>query len=848
MNLVWCMIALVLTGTDDPTPTQTPLPGSPPAVESEKEVWSLKLQDAIRISLDNSEIVRVVSFGAQGIPVGCDTPGKKFKLPTTTAVDLANGYKPEDASSVITEVGRDVNISRFNFEIMAHVRSAEQTYWNLAQAQCGLCCAEQAVRLAREVVDKEQDELLASGCCRGGCADVAEATKRLEQFQRELVKQTSEVVESERRLRFILGLPADDNRRIVPVTSPIELHVVFDRETCREEMMQQQADITQQQLFDKAQQTMARLFPQVETGYQEYIKAKRLRVAANKKLQSQRGYYDEGRITADRYLDAVAHFTAAVTAEHQWLVTYNITMAGLSESKGTLLSERNIVVARPARPTEAQHAAGRAKDDRATQASFVRPVQVVEEPAVRNDPVRIETNAEPECDEIWPMTVQEAIAVALDNSEIVRVISLGDRGIPIQTNCFDPPTQRAPRPPLPAGVPDGVNNDGQSFVIARLNADATSFRFKSAVMADVRTVEQRYWALGQAHAALWAADQAVNMARDVVETMTDADVQCDRVDELAEASERLGQFEHALVDRTSDVIVAERAFRTTLGLPETYNRRIIPVTPPSHAPLEPDWETCLAEMTHQQPDIIQQKLLTRLAELQLVITRHAGLPQESLNAVYEMNALGQTLDSHEDTLMSTFLGSVEMMSPRTFKRFTRRLARSSSEAEDVLELVERTASEPPQMPRRGMINTRQAQYKLLRSRAFLGQVVHQTTHSLAHGFLDVDAGYKYYATAERLRRAAEQQLQAQRAEWDEGRITTDRLLDAVEQYAILVANEHRYLAAYNSAIAFLSECKGTLLADHNIIVAESPRRGEGQRAARAAPRRSSPESLIETGK
>ena len=62
----------------------------------------------------------------------------------------------------------------------------------------------------------------------------------------------------------------------MPVTSPIELHVVFDRETCREEMMQQQADITQQQLFDKAKQTMARLFPQVETGYQEYIKAKRL--------------------------------------------------------------------------------------------------------------------------------------------------------------------------------------------------------------------------------------------------------------------------------------------------------------------------------------------------------------------------------------------------------------------------------------------------------------------------------------------------------------------------------------------------------------------------------------------
>ena len=180
---------VVLTGTDDPTPTQTPLPGSRPAVESEKEVWSLKLQDAIRISLDNSEIVRVVSFVHQGIPVGCDTPGKKFKLPTTTAVDLANGYKPEDASNVITQVGRDVNISRFNFEIMAHVRSAEQTYWNLAQAQCAalLRCGCPTCSGSR----REGAGGVAVGrrLPRRSCADVAEATKRIEQFQQELVSE-----------------------------------------------------------------------------------------------------------------------------------------------------------------------------------------------------------------------------------------------------------------------------------------------------------------------------------------------------------------------------------------------------------------------------------------------------------------------------------------------------------------------------------------------------------------------------------------------------------------------------------------------------------------------------------
>jgi hypothetical protein len=56
----------------------------------------------------------------------------------------------------------------------------------------------------------------------------------------------------------------------------------------------------------------------------------------------------------------------------------------------------------------------------------------------------------------------------------------------------------------------------------------------------------------------------------------------------------------------------------------------------------------------------------------------------------------------------------------------------------------------------------------------------------------------------------------------------------VEQWATLVANEHRYLATYNSAIVFLSECKGTLLADHNIIVAEPHRPNNGQQTAERA--------------
>src|SRR5262249_23944389 len=35
-----------------------------------QQVWEMSLQDAIRIGLENSEVVRVIALGAQGIPVG----------------------------------------------------------------------------------------------------------------------------------------------------------------------------------------------------------------------------------------------------------------------------------------------------------------------------------------------------------------------------------------------------------------------------------------------------------------------------------------------------------------------------------------------------------------------------------------------------------------------------------------------------------------------------------------------------------------------------------------------------------------------------------------------------------
>ena len=128
-----------------------------------------------------------------------------------------------------------------------------------------------------------------------------------------------------------------------------------------------------------------------------------------------------------------------------------------------------------------------------------------------------------------------------------------------------------------------------------------------------------------------------------------------------------------------------------------------------------------------------------------------------------------------------------------------------------------------------LAQTRQAQYQLLRQRAFLQQTVHQTTHALARFFLEVDSNYKLLKSAGRLREAAEHRLEAQRAFYEEGTINIDRYLDAVNRWSNAVAHEAQFRTSYNTAIAALEEAKGTLLAYNNIAVAEGPHAAEGLR-------------------
>ena len=555
------------------------------------------------------------------------------------------------------------------------------------------------------------------------------------------------------------------------------------------------------------------------------------------------------------------------------------------------------------------------------------------------------TTSNPEAEELWEMTLQEAIRIGLSNSEVVRVIALGAQGIPVGgfeptplntgaggalgtgtlTTVYDPAVQEtqiaqalsvfdaslqanifwnknvapfnnaisagtflagakfpvvftqesanaaltlqkraatgatmsiahnvvynysnSPTNVFPSAyttntqfsftqpllgsaanafnsnpTPAGLEANRAPIIVQRLQADVSVWRFKAEVMAHVRSVEQQYWALSQAQVQYWASETAVDLGEQILKREEAKYlVGNGALPNVAEAAEQLERFRLDFVDKTANLITTERQLRNILGLPPTDNRRIIPVTAPTEARLEPNWEASLAQMVTFQPDIVQNQLLVRVAELQLLIARNQLLPVLNLNMLYQLNGLGHHLDQSEAVMTGRQITAINPL----------------------LQSIQRAAGLNPQPGRYGDFNTwqvgltfqmplgyrgplannRSAQYTLLRQRAFLQQVVHQTSHSLARFFLEVDSNYKLFKTAGRLKAAAKQRLDAQAAFYENGTVTIDRYLDSVNRWATAVAQEADFRTRYNTAIVALEEAKGTLLAYDNIALAEGP--------------------------
>jgi hypothetical protein len=401
----------------------------------------------------------------------------------------------------------------------------------------------------------------------------------------------------------------------------------------------------------------------------------------------------------------------------------------------------------------------------------------------------------------WPVDLALATHIAFDNSEDFRVVEFG---------VCD----------LNAGV--ALHNDGP-LTIARLNADVPFARVKANAMALVRSVEREYWNLVQAQIALTSIEQVVRTTQDLLNA-EQAKLTCrgSAVD-VAEAAARLEQFSTELAVRQADVMAAERSLRKVLGLPPADHRRIITTTKPIEELISFDWEACLDEMLREQPEIVEQQAIGRLAELCLFLARHQVIPLMDADTQRQLKSLGPVLDCTEAVPLGQCLNSLRPQISASL--YVEGIDSGGDVYIDSLTWHRYLSDPAPMGSRRSlMANTRRAQYILLRTRARQRRVFDQTAQSLSRCFVGVDDTFQQFAVAKRLKAAAAHRLSVQRAFYDESRITIDRWLDAIDKNAEAIAAEARHQASYNNALAALSEARGTLLADRKMTIAEGPKR------------------------
>ncbi|HEY2158357.1 MAG TPA: TolC family protein [Isosphaeraceae bacterium] len=333
--------------------------------------------------------------------------------------------------------------------------------------------------------------------------------------------------------------------------------------------------------------------------------------------------------------------------------------------------------------------------------------------------------------DVWQLTLPEAIRIGVKNSEVIRVVE--DRG---------------------------------TIRIAPREGPAMSPRLAAELMAHVRSIEQQYWALVQQEVQVWAREMAVKLCEEV-EARERADLGHSNTADQAEARQSLERCRLALVAATSDRVTTERQLRNILGLPPADNQRIVPVTAPVEAKVEPDWETCLAAMLKEQPDILQQREVVAEAEKRAAradskSSAPVGLPSEVADA-FEAQQGRAAVDRQRE-----FLKQVIHRTTHTLARFLLEIDANHKQFQTARKLRE------------------SAQVRLDRARAYYKE-----------GKAD---------------------------------FSVDRLLDAISQHSDAVAQEAQYKCSYNTSIAALEEAKGTLLAERKILIVARPREAAAKAA------------------
>lgn len=359
------------------------------------------------------------------------------------------------------------------------------------------------------------------------------------------------------------------------------------------------------------------------------------------------------------------------------------------------------------------------------------------------------------------------------------------------------------RQPLLRGAGRAVNT--APITIAQLRTDQSSWEFKRALLALMRSVEQAYWELQAARVAEEAIAQQIVLI-DAVVRVEQANLSAQRavLADVAKARTQQHAFRQRLVAAQRFSREQELQLRSLLKLDPSDGLTLIPVTPPTRAPLTVDPASVLATALEHQPDLIRARIQTRIRELELGVFQNRFRPQLDLLALYRANGLSDDLDE-----------SLAMMLRQDYQDwqfgavFSMPLGRNADRAQ-----------------------VRAAELTLQRQHALLRESVRTTLFQLNEVLVRIQALHIQHQEAEAQAVQAQEWLRGARIRFENPPPAGDSanwLLLALDDYILamqatagVTAESSSILARYNTELARLQELEGTLLSTFNIHLDQDP--------------------------
>lgn len=332
------------------------------------------------------------------------------------------------------------------------------------------------------------------------------------------------------------------------------------------------------------------------------------------------------------------------------------------------------------------------------------------------------------------------------------------------------------------------------IVLARIDTERSYFQYKNSVQQLLRDVIGAYWNLVSARTVLWARQQQVDQAQFALDQAEKRELVGDLSGgAVAQPRVALANFKSVLIAAKADVLQAEAALRSIMGLPAYDPQRMTPVTPPNEERLQFKWESLLALAEQYRPDIIELKLVLEADQQNVIQARNLALPQLNAFGLYRWNGLDGVMPIGD------------------------RVSNSLNDATDWTLGINFSV---PIGLRSSRAQLRQTELIISRDRANLSQQLLTASHLLAANLRNLDQFFEQYEATQETRAAAQENLNYQLGLYGNGLEQYINVLQAIVSWGDAVSSEAQLLSLYNIEQANLELQTGTILETHDVFFYE----------------------------